>query len=174
MEAALRRLIEALPPPEGVAGRNENWPQVEAEINLTFPSHFKELLGIYGDSVWFDLYHILYPDTTEPTQSYLDSVRDQLNILAEYGMTDETGNAILVPFYPEQGGLFPFMASSDGDYYFWKADLPDPDQWPMMRWEMDTLRTLKVRTLAELFLDTLGWMQKNQPHRVWVRPRIGG
>ncbi len=81
MEVALQRLIEELPPPEGVGGRNEDWPRVESEIKLTFPSHFKELLSVYGDSVWFDLYHILYPETTEPTESYLSTVRDQLNTL---------------------------------------------------------------------------------------------
>jgi hypothetical protein len=173
MDAALRRLMEVLLPPDGVAGRNENWHQVEGEIGLTFPSHFKELLGVYGDAVWFDLYHILYPTTTEPTELYLEAVGSQLNILVEYGMTDVAGNEIKMPLYPEPSGLFPFMASSDGDYYYWRTDARDPDKWPMVRWEMDILRPLPEKTLAELFLKTLEDFRVRQPHRVWVRPRIG-
>ena len=155
MDASLCRLVEALPPPYGLTDRDVKWGEVEREAGLSYPSHFKELIGVYGGSNWFDLYHLLYPDPSETTGAYLEAVRGQVSILAKYGMTDKDFKPVKMPLYPEAGGLFPFMASSDGDYYFWRTDSGDPDRWPMLRWEMDVLRTLTFPTLADLLLDTL-------------------
>jgi hypothetical protein len=173
MYPALARLIEALPPPANPC-LPVSWTKAEERHQLRFPSHFKALFDVYGDSEWFDLFYPFYPDRPDKDGEYLEGVRHVLSILVDYGMTDEDFKPLTMPLYPEPGGLFPFMNSSDGDYYYWNTDSDNPDEWPIMRWEMDTLRKLKFATLADLFLETLEWMKEKQPHRVWVRARSTG
>lgn len=171
MDPALSRLIELLPPPEDVSGRGVDWGKVESEMELTLPGHFKELINAYGDSIWFDLCYICCPpDTAEPTDVYIESLQRLLNIVGEYGPLDEDGDLEL-QVYPDPGGLFPFMSSSDGIYYFWNTESTDSQQWPMVQWDLHTFETMPFSTLAELFLDTLDWMKENEPDRMWVRPR---
>jgi hypothetical protein len=166
MEAALVRLREALPPPEGSSGDNVNWAEVESELGLTLPTSFKEYIALYGGSNWFDLYGVLYPDPREPKGRYVEYVRGLLRDVSDAGIVDDG-----CTLYPEPGGLFPFATSSDGDYYFWRTEGPDPDRWPIMVWQMPGLFPRQSRTIAELLLNTLERFREFQPHRVWVRAR---
>lgn len=168
---SITQLTELLPPPKGVGGRNTNWPQVEKAIKLTFPGHFKDLLNVYGDSTFFDRYYILYPAASS-LEEYKESVRSRLQILVDYGICQD-GMDVEMPLYPEPGGLFPFMVSSDGDYYYWNTESEDPNEWPMMQWQANEIITLEFPTIAGLFLDALEWIKANEPESLWVRPRTG-
>jgi hypothetical protein len=158
--------MEALPPPDGLTDRDANWEEAERELGLTFPNYFKEYIAAYGGSNWFDLYCVLYPDAHAKNGWYVEKVRFLLKMLAEVGITDDG-----CTLFPEKDGLFPFMDSTDGDYYFWKTSSEDPDMWPLMVWQTPGLFPLKSSTIAEIFLDTLEEFKVSQPHRVWVRAR---
>jgi predicted DNA-binding WGR domain protein len=163
-DPALVRLAKELPPPEGLKGREVKWDEVEKEVGFTFPTTFKEYISLYGESEWFDLYSsALYPHSHNKKGEYMKSVRSKLKDVEEVG--DEEVNDIL---YPEPGGLYPFMVSSDGDYYFWKMDSKDPDQWPLMVWQMPGLFKLEFKTIGEMLLNTLEEFKVEDPDRVWV------
>src|SRR5262245_34189792 len=117
MDAALIQLRDALPPPKGLTDRDANWAEVEDELAPLFPTSFKEYIGLYGGCNWFDLYCVLYPATREPKGRFVEQVRGLLNDAAAAGISDED-----CTLYPEPGGLFPFITSSDGDYYFWRME----------------------------------------------------
>ncbi|CAN5456352.1 hypothetical protein BH11PLA2_BH11PLA2_32090 [soil metagenome] len=175
MEQALRMLMEVLPPPRDPTGREVNWREHETALGITYPTWLKEFIAVYGGSIWFDNYSILYPALDcYDIASFRQAVYEQLNLLVTYGVTDEDFNPIKVSLYPEPSGLFPFMVDYDGMYYFWKMEPADPDRWPLMRWENDTLRTLKYATLADMFLDRIEDYKRIQPNRVrvdrWVPP----
>ena len=175
MESALRKLIELLPPPPDPPGRKVNWQEHEAALGITYPRWLKDFIAVYGGSIFFDNFSILYPaPECYDVDSFRQAVNDQLDLLVKYGMTDEDFNPIKVPLYPEPGGLFPLMVDYDGTYYFWKMEPENPDRWPLLRWEVDTLRTLKYPTLAEMFLDRIEDYKRINPDRVrvdrWVPP----
>lgn len=174
MGPALRRLMEVLPPPPDPAGRKVNWREHEEALGITYPTWLKELIAVYGGSIWFDNYSILYPaPECYDVASFRQAVQDQLNLLVKYGVTEgQTFEPIKVPLYPEPGGLFPFMVDYDGTYYFWKMEPADPDEWPLMRWEVDTLRTLKHATVADLFLEAIEVYRRIDPDRVCVDPWV--
>ena len=126
MEPALQKLIRVLPPPTETAGRAVNWQEHEAALGITYPTWLKEFIAVYGGSIWFDNYSILYPaPECYDVASFRQAVQDQLNLLVTYGITDEDFKPIKVPLYPEPGGLFPFMVDYDGTYYFWKMEPAD-------------------------------------------------
>jgi hypothetical protein len=175
VEVALQKLMKLLPPPPEPTGREVNWEEHERALAITYPTWLKDLVSDYGGSIWFDNYSILYPAAEcYEVASFRRAVQEKLDLLVTYGITDEEFNPIQVPLYPEPGGLFPFMVDYDGMYYFWKMEPSDPERWPLMRWENDTLRLLKHRTLAEMFLWAIGEYQRIQPDRVrvdrWVPP----
>ena len=147
MDPALVRLRDVLSPPDGLTDRDVNWAEVEAELAMMFPTSFKEYVGLYGGCNWFDLYFMLYPDPHEPKGRYVEHVRALLNDVAAAGITDDG-----CTLYPEPGGLFPFITSSDGDYYFWRTEGQDPQRWPIVVWQMPGLFTLASQTIAELWL----------------------
>jgi hypothetical protein len=171
MDLALIRLMEVLPPPKAPVDRDVNWKVHEEALGLTFPTYFKELIGAYGACIWFDNYSILYPAPHDykTADSFRTAVQGKLELLQDYGVSDEDGNPIDPPLYPEPGGLFPFMASSDGPNYFWKMESKNPDKWPMFLWEVE-LCAVNFKTLAELFLSDIEEYKKMDPERVEVVP----
>jgi hypothetical protein len=171
MVDALQALIKVLPPPEHPVGTNADWRLYEGSLGITYPASFKELIATYGACLWFDNYSILYPAPAAAItpDSFLASVRGQLDILREIGVRDPTSGRLRLPLYPEPGGLFPFMADCDGYSYFWRTDGENPDRWPLMQWGEGHIWTLKEATLTEFFLASVEEYRKmGEPERVRV------
>lgn len=167
MDSALVRLRDALPPPKELAEPEVNWPEVESKLGLRFPTSFKEYIGIYGGcSNWFDLYNVFYPDPRTKIDEYIQHVTQLLKTLAKARITDDD-----CTLYPEPGGLFPFITSSDGDYYFWETKGENPDLWPIMVWQMPGLFPLTPSTIAGVFLKTLEEFEVSQPDRLYMVAR---
>ncbi len=170
MEPALSKLLEAIPPPESAKSRAVNWNEVERELGFAFPSSFKDFIAAYGESQWFDLYSsALYPESVAGVDQYRKSLQSFHGTVDKYGIRDEDeieGSPIAL--YPEPGGLLFFMSSSDGDYYFWQMSSGDPDEWPMVVWQVPNLFKLEEKTIAELFQKTFEEFRESQPNRLWA------
>jgi hypothetical protein len=167
----LQQLTNVLPPPADPAGVPVDWGKCEREIGIVYPSSFKVLVDTYGHCIWFDLYSILFPFGND-LATYRQTVRSHLDLIARIGATDEQGERINVSLYPEPGGLFPFMADSDGTYYFWRMRPADPNRWPLLRWEVDTLRELDHPTLPAMMLTMVDWFTDNEPERITVERAV--
>jgi hypothetical protein len=170
MEPALSKLLDAIPPPEGVKGRDVNWNEVERELGFAFPSSFKDFIAVYGESQWFDLYSsALYPDTVAGVAQYREELQGFHETVDEHGIRDDDElDGRPCTLYPEPAGLLFFMSSSDGDYYFWRMDSDDPEQWPMVVWQVPGLFKLEQKTIAGLFLSAYEKFQVSQPDRLWA------
>jgi hypothetical protein len=171
MELSLSKLLEVIAPPEGAKGRGVNWKDAEKELGFAFPTSFKEFIAVYGESQWFDLYSsALYPDSVTGVGQYREELQRIHEMVDENGiLEDGAPDDSPITLYPEPGGLLFFMSSSDGDYYFWRMEPDDSDQWPMVVWQPVTgLFELEQRTIAELFLSTFEEFRVSQPHRLWA------
>ncbi len=45
---------------------------------------------------------------------------------------DENFEPISPPFYPETGGLLPFLVDYGGAMYYWDTQSENPDEWPIV------------------------------------------
>lgn len=170
MEPSLSKLLEAIASPEGAKGRDVHWKQVEKELGFEFPTSFKDFIGHYGESQWFDLYSsALYPQSVDGVDEYKKSLQGVHETVDKYGIRkEEEIDGKPVQLYPESGGLLFFMSSSDGDYYFWQMCSKNPDKWPMFVWQVPGLFKLEEKTIAQLLQKTFEDFRNDQPERLWV------
>jgi hypothetical protein len=187
MDSTLKRLMTKMPPPPDPTGRNVDWERSEAEIGLTYPASFKEFIGVYGASIWFDNLTPLYPELTsyKDAKTFLAAVKAKLQLLVKYKILDEKYHEVAMPLYPEEGGLFPFLADYNGWEYFWQTTGKNPDKWPVVCWKMGPIVLLGRITIAKMILDFLerkprmiavwGDIRDYEPERIrldrWIPPK---
>lgn len=166
MEPALKRLIEIMPPPAEPRQRNVDWQRLEAAVGLTYPTTFKEFIGVYGGSVWFDNLSLCFTEanTDDELKPYLRNVMSRLEALKDGGR-DENKQKIVFPLYPADGGLFPFMIDYSGYVYCWLTEDENPNNWPIVCWLMDAIHVLENMTIAMMILE---WIErKPRMQNVW-------
>jgi hypothetical protein len=156
-----------MPVPDYVRGHLVKWDALEKEVGLAYPTSFKEFVGTYGGLRWFDRWCPVHcaGRTKREIGRYLDFCRSILGRFQAAGL-DEDGNLMTSPpkVYPAKGGLFPFMASCDGDEYCW-VTVGDPEAWSVICNMSGQLRRLGRTTITGMFLD---WMQgKKKMERLW-------
>jgi hypothetical protein len=187
VDPVLRRLIERMPPPANPTGRKVEWKQFEDGLDLKYPASFKDFIGVYGATIWFDDFTPFYPEvtTTKDVKSFLRSVHAKLKLVADAPVYDEEFQSLeLPPLYPDKGGLFPFMADYSSYEYYWKTGNKDPEKWPIVCWKCGVLVVLEKTSIAKMFLDFLerkprmvklwGDIKEFPPERIqldrWVPP----
>ena len=165
MEAALKRLVEKIPPPKKPRFSNVNWDRLEKALGLTYPSSFKDFIDVYGGSVWFDNVCPFFSEarTEKEAKDFVQSVKKKLAPLK--GNTfDESFNAIEIPLSPADNGLFPFLIDYSGNLFCWQTDQNSPDKWPVVFWNTGPITILEKLTLAMLIND---WLMR-KPHMVKI------
>ena len=176
MDPALNRLTKLVPPPADPPFRAVDWVRLEAGLGVTYPTSFKEFVGVYGGCVWFDRLGPFYSPakTRADVTRFGRAVRRRLEYL-EGNLYDEHYRPIDLPLYPEPGGLFPFMMDRHTSaQYFWRTGRGDPDRWPVVCWFKGPVRVLEGMTLAKMLLD---WLERRpRMVKVWgdVRPVLLG
>jgi hypothetical protein len=102
------------------------WQSVEKGVGLSLPGSYKTLVDFFGASSWCDFLHVLSP-----------FVQGQLNLLdlgkqvldADRETRDQFPSHYPFGLFPEQGGLFPWAFTDNGDtLYFITSGLAD--DWP--------------------------------------------
>ncbi len=187
MDPALKRLMKQLPPPSDPTGRDVNWEASEKAIGLIYPTSFKEFIGVYGGSIWFDNLTLLYPQRNPfpDVSDFLKVVEKKIGLLVEYGILDEHYNRVSVPLYPDKGGLFPFLADYNGYEFFWQSKEKNSDKWRVFCWKMGPLVSLGTMTIAKMIveflerkprmIDVWGDVNLYEPERIrvdrWVPPK---
>tara|TARA_R110002049_G_scaffold307408_1_gene507814 strand:+ start:1053 stop:1628 length:576 start_codon:yes stop_codon:yes gene_type:complete len=137
MDEQLTRLTQLMPPPSTLYYKNVDWEDIEKKIGIKYPTSFKEYIGVYGESVWFDTYSPFYPDSSadDAIEDFLKTTDYYLSFLRETICTEKRSKPFkkedYIPF-PEQGCFFPFMIDYNGSYYYWKTDSADPERWPII------------------------------------------
>jgi hypothetical protein len=167
MTSDLRKLTQLMPVPDDVRDQNVDWDALETEVGLVYPASFKEFVATYGALRWFDRWCPVYctGKSKREIACYQDFCRSILNRF-QAAPFDENWNPITThpKIYPEKGGLFPFMASCDGDEYCW-VTVGDPEAWSVVCCNSGQLRKLGKTTITRMFLD---WMQgKKKMEKLW-------
>ncbi|MBG0817873.1 SMI1/KNR4 family protein [Planomonospora sp. ID82291] len=117
-----------------------DWPSIEAELGLTFPSDFKEWASRYTETRIDQFLYIHHPGI-RPEKSLKEDAEARLKqlrpIIEEWGsidLIDETGEEREVepfPLYPETGGVYPWGSTDNGDYLLWLTN-PNPRNWSIV------------------------------------------
>lgn len=167
MTSDLRKLTQLMPVPDYVRDQDVNWDTLESAVGLVYPAIFKEFVATYGALRWFDRWCPIYctGKSKREINRYLDFCRGILN---RFQTAPLNGNCNLIvrrhKVYPEKGGLFPFMASCDGDEYCWNTR-GAPEAWSVVCHSSGQLRKLGRTTITRMFLE---WMEgKKKMEKLW-------
>jgi len=166
MDAAIKRLTKAMPPPASPRFQAVNWKRLEEAVDLTYPLSFKDFVAVYGASVWFDNLSPLYTEakTVASAKHFRKQVTDNLAPLHN-GVFDDKLKPLNLPVYPEKGGLFPFLVDYGGGMCCWWTERRKPDRWPVVCWRAGRVMTiLERKSLAQMILD---WLDR-KPHMILV------
>lgn len=175
MEAALKNLIEILPPPENPTGLDVDWAKFERVLGFQYPTTFKDFVAIYGASLFLNNYSHFYPAgcTVNDVETFFETVSSKFSLLVDYDLYDNDlydndYKPLKVKMYPEMGGLFPFMCDYSSYEYFWQTGNTDSNKWPIVCWQTGVLTGLEFASLAELLLDDIDHWKKEEPERLCV------
>ena len=134
MKTSLNELVDRFPPPAKPRFTPVDWDNLERSLGFSYPPSFQEFIDVYGGSVWFNNLSPLYSQaqTDEEAREFLKTVDQKCN--QDRGNTyDEHGKPFSPPFYPDEGGLFPFLVDYGGNEYYWETDADDPEEWPIVK-----------------------------------------
>jgi hypothetical protein len=166
MDRSLRKLMKVVSPLKGQRHTKVNWGRLEECVGLTYPQSFKDFVSVYGSSHWFDKLLPFYSTarTVRLVREYENSVRAKLKWLDGH-MRDAKFNKLDLPLYPEEGGLFPFMADIDGPLYCWLTESKNPSSWPVYCWMEGPITVLPDITISGMLL---GFLERSpQMIQVW-------
>lgn len=161
-DPALLELQKLIPPLQPVEEGEVNWQQLEESMGLQFPSSFKDFISVYGSSIWFDTYSLFFTlaHSSEEIEEYQTTLQEKLDDIRFDMFDGETREELEYGISPTGPGLLPFMIDYNGCTYLWLMSGDDPDQWPVLSWEMGPTYQIGPLSLAEMFL---GWLKREEP-----------
>jgi hypothetical protein len=111
----------------GVYVTDERWRAVEQSLGLELPKSYKQLVDLFGASVWADFLYVF-----SPFDERLNFERRGKQILeADRESRREFPEHYPIALFPEPGGLLPWAGTDNGDtFYFITA--ATPDRWPTL------------------------------------------
>ncbi|MEN3534141.1 hypothetical protein AAH991_03425 [Microbispora sp. ZYX-F-249] len=130
--------LEALIGPPAKAAPPVDWPRVERDTGLTFPRDYRELTARYAQLTLGEYLIIdhpgVFPERSERRAAIdgLGSIRPDRTLEYVYLLDDEGETRVPpFPFFPEEGGLYPWGSTVDGQTLCWLTSA-DPDHWTIM------------------------------------------
>lgn len=117
----LQDLMLIAPPPQmrSQVGDDAEWSHLEGELQFQFPRDYKELIHTYGAGQFADFFGAVNPfcmSSNGPT--YREWVGQRLQGI-ENAKRNYPHHSISFPAYPEQGGLFPWGYTDNGETLWW-------------------------------------------------------
>jgi len=123
-----------IPPPKQPldAGSPSAWRGVEAELRLSLPDDYKQVVTHYGSGQWQEFWFLLNPFTAN---RFLNLCRQSLpgpegpstTLGAERYTREHLGN-YPHPIFPEPGGILPWASTDNGGRFFWLTE-GSPTRW---------------------------------------------
>ncbi|MEU5878031.1 SMI1/KNR4 family protein [Spirillospora sp. NPDC047279] len=104
-----------------------DWERVEREIGLRLPGDYKLIVTEYPGLTIdrFLTVHRPAGESFHDLRSFAESILEGARELRDE--FDE----IPYPLYPEEGGVYPWGSTANGDHVFWQVTGP-PDSWPVV------------------------------------------
>lgn len=126
----LERLRLLLPPPADPVepGRPDGWAEVERALGTGLPSDFKAFTEVYGSGKVDDFLYLFNPFASGEDGNLLV---EKDRVLAAYSQTRaKFPDRLLLPPFPEPGGVLPLGRTDNGDELYWVTE-GHPDRWPV-------------------------------------------
>jgi hypothetical protein len=105
----------------------ERWSEAEAALNLQLPDDYKALVDAYGSGMFNDFLLVFVPFSGNKNINLLEVQRPIMD--AYRTMAQQGSDAARYPAYPDEGGLFPWARTDNGDVFYWRTE-GEPDSWP--------------------------------------------
>lgn len=117
MDARLKKLMP--PPAKPIIATADvgDWKSLEAQLRLSFPPDFKELVCTYGNGCMDGFLWLRDPFSP----GWFEFVMLRLSALYE-SRAVQAGKSVPYALYPERGGLFPWAFTDNGDTLYWVSD----------------------------------------------------
>ena len=134
MTAEFEKLRAAVAPPPVIfaGGSMDMFVPIETSLNLRLPTDYKELCCSYGVGDWLRFLVHINPLAYATFEEYLSDVTAQLD--GERSMRENFPEYMPFALYPEEGGLFFWGITDNGDRLYWLTK-GDPDTWPIIVYE---------------------------------------
>ncbi|MGH3390110.1 MAG: SMI1/KNR4 family protein [Actinomadura sp.] len=124
--AELDRLLSLVPPPASPVDADVDWTRVEAELGLSLPGDFKEIVRRYGAGRFCDDLSTCAPDLL---------LEYNQGLPASWGpIRAENPGEFEFPLFPEPGGLVIWGLDSIGGALCWLTE-EAPEQWEVVLWK---------------------------------------
>lgn len=154
---SIEALIRVLPPPaEPTHATGRPWEEIEAAIGLNLPSDYKAYVARYGLG---SINGMVIPLNPHTPNRHVDLERKSAVILDALRTTrSEFPAEMPYPLFPEDGGLFPWALTDNGDYCFWlTTPAGDPNAWRVVLDEVRGNGFLEVdESMTSLLAKALG------------------
>ena len=143
--AELTRLI---PPPTTPVAARGDWSKAEAEVALTFPDDYKQVVEAYGTGRFFNFLWVYSP--FDPASEW--RLSNQLHLSADNLRAYKAeGFGVPLPIYPEPGGLVNFGSTENCNLLNWVAT-GESNGWGLAIWDPCYLA---IRSYPELTVSGL-------------------
>ncbi|MFJ1708642.1 SMI1/KNR4 family protein [Kitasatospora sp. NPDC088346] len=124
--AALERALPGLAGLRLPAPRGIDWSGLEAELGVGLPADYRLLCELYPSLVIGDFLAVGGPAPGEEA-GWVETTREELETVAEW--CAEADLTVPLRAFPAPGGLLPWGASSQGDFFHWSTGPADPGEW---------------------------------------------
>lgn len=160
MEPALKRLMKRFPPPANPRSTPVNWTNIEQALDWTYPQHFKDYVDVYGGCVWFDDVRPIYMQgLTQENAGELPAFIESRCDIDRGNTYDADGKPFSPPFYPEDGGLMPWLLDYSGNMYYWDTGASeDPEAWPVIQSHGGWMTPFPAMSLPTMILK---WLEQD-------------
>lgn len=117
-----------IPPPTSVSEAAGNWDSIYSQLGTLLPTDYCRFIEAYGTGHLGRFYCVTNPFSSNRYVNLLQ----RLNMIRKSEANSTFFLDAGYTFYPDPGGLIPFMHDDNGNDYFWRT-VGDPDNWPVIQ-----------------------------------------
>lgn len=116
----LDQLMLTLLPPEHplASGSPDAWDAIEMQLAGRLPGDYKQFIAKYGVGCIDNFITVYSPFTTNTFLNLFAQSKAVFNSLQI--VREEGGVQLPFPLYPDEGGVFPWGCTTNGDHLFWR------------------------------------------------------
>ena len=152
---SLDELVGHYPPPTQPKDNEVDWNAYERRMGFMPPKYFRDFIGVYGDSTWFDTLRIVYTpaQSEEQLDQYVDLLKLKSSQMEGNIYSAKPFEQITPRLFPEEKGLLAIAIDFSSSIYCWDTKDKDPETWPIVYWQTGALHVFENATIDGLILD---------------------
>ena len=125
---SIEALLKAVPlPTQPLSAFDGPWEPIEAELGVTMPQDYKDLMRLYGYGRFFEFLGI----NTPVGENFNVRLASQARLICDDFQTMR--EEVPYPLWPESGGLLPLGGTDNADRLMWLTR-GCPEEWSVVVW----------------------------------------